>query len=603
MSSFGMPYGRKRIDENGKQHSIDTINGERYVYYKRLNTDFAPGSEARARGEAIYNKAMEVFNNRIEYGGNPQNISIYFGHLAEYEFSKEKDLLETYFKTSYNPNSPLCGKNLIEAFNLILSTKEIFQRNALLLANTNQKGVFSFFPHYLNKALEEWIGKEDVLKNIEAFTLDKKNKGRSNTEKIRKAVEKNINEHIDDIVQLALEKMFSEKTDIEGGLKNKGLSKEEKDKLQKAYKEIYDAIKNVNNKAKTNEFVRGIAQNYKLFDNLGEMVSNNLKNKKLNMGNLKSAVSGFKFKISAKQAGSLAGIDAEFFGNFLSSVTLSNKGVSFDNIHTGGGLSVNQKADMMITIGMNPGAEAALREKLNNFSGTGRGSNVGDVNKLIEEMFRDFGNNNSFMLMINSKNYTPNWNFRNGYITEGGNKIGGYSAGSAINLNTWDDMMHQLNIRGRDMIFTIMQLIPGAIGGEKENREKVSDMFARAIGSALFDDFEPEDPIEKNKKGPKVVHLLYLNGIYVPLSVFYTLLSEAFNNLQNDLDRKELVEVEFNLPHGILYPRQRDQRGVEHPWGVQSNAALDSITVSYHFLKGFQKFLQQFYQINNNKTP
>ena len=601
--SFGLKYGIKRRDKQGNQHSVNTMSGERYVYYERLNTDFPPDSNARKRGEALYKKANSVLKWRIDHGSNSQGISKYFGHLSDYEFAKEKALLETYFKTSYDPNSPLCGEKLIEAFNTILSTKEIFERNALLLANTNQKGVFSFFPTYLDKALEQWVGSKEFMKDIDELIEKGTIKGRTDTEKFRKAVEKNINDNTDKIIQNALERMFSENTDIENGLWKK-VSKEDRERLKRAYKEVFDALKKIENTAKTNEFVRGIAQNYKISDNLGKMVADSIKGKKLNKGNVQKIVSGFKFKttLSSKSAASLAGIDTEIFGSFLSNVTISNKGVKVDSFHTGQrNVQVNQKADMIFTIGMNDGVVKAMEEELNKFSGEGRGSNVEDMRSLIGKIFKDFGNDNSFMLIVNSKNYTPNWNFRKGYLTEGGNKIGGYSAGSAINLKTWNDMMNRLGANGKDFIFTIMQLIPGAIGGDPGNREEVADMFARTIGSALFDDFEPEDPIERKKDGPKTVHLLYLNGIYVPLSVFYTLLYQAFGDFQDSLDKNELVQVEFNLPENILYPDQADQEGVVNPWGMQSSEALSAITISYHFLSGFQKFLQQFYKINNNK--
>ncbi len=602
--SFGMPYGVKERDGKGKMRSVNTINGERFVYYERLLTDAEDGTNTvwPDMAKKVYQKAKDVLKWRIDYGGNPENISAYFGKLASYEFGKEKALLETYFKTSYDPNSPLCGQHLIEAFNLVLSTKEIFERCALVIGNSTAKSVFSFFPTYLNKALEDWITDKEkehhFLEDVDNLIVSGMVKGRSNTEKIRKAVEKNIDDHTDEIVQLALEKMFS--ADIEPGLVKK-VDEKERERLKNAYKEVFDALKKVENTAKTNEFVRGIAQNYKLNGNLGKIVADNLKGTKVNIGNVQQALSGVKFKVSTREAGSLAGIDTEFFGNFLASVSLSNKGVQFDSIHTGGGLSVNQKADMMYTIGLPASANRTLRYQLENFRGTGRGTNVEDVKKLLENSFKGFGNENGFILLVNSKNWTLNRSMKYGYAKSDG-KLRGYSAGSPIDLNTWDDMMHAMNIRGRDFIFTIMQLIPGAIGnpnGDNENLERVSDMFARAIGSALFDDFEPDDPYKKKGPDLKTVHLLYLNGVYVPLSVFYTLLYEAFGNLQDAMAKDELVAVEFDMPSSILWPTQAEQNAAkdEHPWTTQSNEALTSIKVTYHFLAGFKKFMEQYYKL------
>lgn len=614
--SFGLEYGKKRKDENGKVHSVNTMNGERFVYYNRLKTDaYHHGKDDWRR--KLYDKASSVLNWRITYGGDPTDISIYFAHLSEYEFDKEKALLETHFKgkTNYDPKSAQCGKDLIDAYNEIINIKEIFDRNRILLTNTSQKNLIAFFPTYLDKALEEFMDdknfEEKIEKIMEENTKQLEKSGfdikLTKSEKIKEAIEKYVNDNTYKIVERALDLMFSSETKAENGLKKR----DDYDKLGKAYKEIFDALQKFKEKGRSNQFINGAIEVYGL-NKLGQAITESFGDKKVNMKNAKGLVSNFKFKTHLKTKGntyeaSLGGIFTEIFGQFAAEVNLSNKGVDVKGFHTGQNHKpVEQKVDMMLTIGFNDGAAEAMEEKLRKFEGSGRGTNVRDINKLTEEMFRDFGNDNSFMIFINSKNYTTNWKFRNGYISKNGGKFGGYSAGSPIDLNTWDDMMHQMNVKGRDFIFTIMQLIPHAIGnpnGDDRNKEAVSMMFARAIGSALLDDFEPDDPVDKKEHGPKIIHLLYLNGVYIPLSVFYTLLSKAFSDLENSLEMDNLVQVEFDLPDDILYPTQRDQRnairsGVEHPWTEQSNVALNSIKVSYHFLKGFQDFLREFYGLN-----
>lgn len=358
----------------------------------------------------------------------------------------------------------------------------------------------------------------------------------TDSEKIASSIEKYINKHILEITKLALEKMFSEKTKAETGLKK--VKSENYEKLGKAYKEILNALDDLNKSAQTNQFIKGVIKNYDLHG-LGKMIADKLKGQGLNKNNIKDAMRGFKFEVKTgpgkrKQSSQSGGL-MEIFGIYNAQVNLSNKGTKIDGLHTGKlHKGAEQKADMIFLLGFDEGAAEAAGEKFNNFEGTGRGSNVGDVKNFTEELFEDFGNEKGFMILVNSKNYTLNSKFKNGYLKEDGNKIGGFSAGSAINLSAWDDMMHKMDIRtGRDFIFTIMQLIPHAIGnpqGNDEKMEEVSTMFERAIGSALFDDFEPEDPYDKNgkkKAGLRTIHLLYLNGVYIPLSVFYTLLSEA----------------------------------------------------------------------------
>ena len=592
--SFGLKYGIKAKNEEGKLRSVNTINGERYVYYDRLKDDteneWAPG---------LHEKASSVFDWRVTYGGNPEDISKYFAGLADNEFTKEKDLLETHFHTSYDPNSKECGKALIEAFNTILSTKEIFERNALLITETEgQKAVFSWFPFYMNKVLHKFINDpdRDFTNDIAQLVKSGFIEGEDESEKIKKAIQKHINDNTFDLVDKALKLMFSEKVEAENGLKKLGDKKFKE--LGRAYQEIFAALNNLQDKARNNEFIQGTIKTYQL-DKLGEMIMDNFSGDNFDYSNIKKSLNKFKFDVQVGSAtGSKGGVFTEFFAKRLGEVVLSSKGTKFTSHHTGD--AGEQKADYMYTVGMSDGAEEFIENELSKFQG-GRGSNVRDVKKLTEKVFEDFGNEKGFMILVNAKNWSLGKNVKNGSKSTG---FKGFSAGAAIDLNTWDDMMHEMNIRGRDFIFTILQMIPHAIGnpnGDNANLEKVSMMFDRAIGSALFDDFEPGDPFE-NKKGLRIIHLLYLNGIYIPLSVFYTLLSKAFADFKASLEMNDLVKVHFQMPKDIKYPTQEDERpdlrAGKKPWVEQSNEALSAIKVSYHFMKGYKKFMEEFYNLN-----
>lgn len=596
--SFGLPYGVKERGSDGKLHSVNTINGERYVYYDRLKDD-----TVNSWAPDLHKKARSVFDWRISHGSDAEDICKYFANLSKYEFAKEKSLLETHFKTSYDPNSKECGKALIEAFNEILSTKEIFERNALLIANTNgQKALFSFFPFYLNKVLQAWIDdpQKDFVEDIKQIVAKGVIEGEDESDKIKKAIQQHINENAFELVEKALEYMFSEEVGVESGLASKVGDKKNQE-LKKAYKEIFSALRNLQEKARNNEFIEGTIKTYKL-DKLGEMIVDSLDDDvSLSYENIKSSLSGFKFDVKVgSETGSKSGIFTEYFAKRLGEVVLSSSGTTFTAHHTGD--KGEQKVDYMFTVGMSNGAEKLIEKQLDKFKG-GRGSNVRDVKELTEKVFEQFGNEKGFMIFVNAKNWSLGKNVKNGTNTSG---FRGFSAGEPMDLNKWDDMMHVMDIRGRDFIFTILQMIPHAIGnpeGDYEKIEELSMMFERAIGSALFDDFVPSDPFE-DKKGLRIVHLLYLNGIYFPLSVFYSLLSKAFGDFQDSLQRKDLVKVHFKMPKDIKYPEQEDEepdlKAGKKPWVEQSNEALSTIKISYHFLKGFKKFMEEFYSLDPN---
>ena len=167
-----------------------------------------------------------------------------------------------------------------------------------------------------------------------------------------------------------------------------------------------------------------------------------------------------------------------------------------------------------------------------NVFGTRR-KNVDAVQKL-QQSLRQF--DEGFIIYSNAKSYTLNKNFR------------GYSAGSPIDLNAWDDMMHAINKKGRDLIFSVMQTIPGAIGEGRE--EEVNRMFARAISSALFDDFDVVGKEETTS--PKSIHILYLNGIYFPMSFYYDLLGKSFEEY-NKQEVRRLIKVDIKRPEKIKF--------------------------------------------------
>lgn len=96
----------------------------------------------------------------------------------------------------------------------------------------------------------------------------------------------------------------------------------------------------------------------------------------------------------------------------------------------------------------------------------------------------------------------------------------GFSAGDPITLSQWRNSIKVAGIDSDKLTFCIMQLIPGAIGNEKRDvREDVSTMMARTIATALFDDFFEIG--EKHNNKLNAIHLLDLNGVYIPLSFFF----------------------------------------------------------------------------------
>ena len=127
--------------------------------------------------------------------------------------------------------------------------------------------------------------------------------------------------------------------------------------------------------------------------------------------------------------------------------------------------------------------------------------------------------------------------------------MAGFSAGSAISLDTFAGIMSTMGMAADDMVRSCMQLIPGAIGDDKMGEAET--MMARMIAVALFDDFNVIGSVETS--GAKSIHLLDLNGTLLPLSFYLNLLSEAFADVAALDVAKGLVEVNISTPGDVMY--------------------------------------------------
>ena len=532
--SFGIPYK-------------NTINGERYVYYQRLFTDEFDDPIKTKMMHHLGEKALNSLNYRLTEGSNAEKIAEYFTELRDQEYIKEVKMLEEKFgrkiSATYNLNSnDEVGVQLIEAFNRTLSLKKVFERNLALIQETNgQKQLITWFGGYFEKQLHEnsSLILDDIRDNYANYEL-------------QQAVKIAFDKWIPILVRNALIYMF-DSADTETGIKK------DRDRLQKAYKELLPYLQDINNST-GNAFIDSFISAYGL-DNLADMVTSQFNTlEKLNV-NLHSF--NYTGKINVHSKGGLA---SENLLNFIAQAANGDIKNFAANL-TG---ATGQKADAIFTVDVPTDLISNWME--NNRFGP-RSENVASMQKLKAQLneFTD-----GFIVYTNAKNYTLNNDFH------------GFSSGEAISLETWDDIMHYTHIKGRDFIFSIMQLIPGAVG--EGRTEEVSRMFARAIALALFDDFDTVGTVQK--QGTNSIHLLYLNGIYFPLSFYFSLLADAFREFSQTAV-SSLVRVDFNLPNRIMFPTMEDQQGHPRAWTEQQQEAFNYIKISFHFLQGYKKLMRR----------
>lgn len=560
--SFGIRYKRATEEDH------TSINGERYVYYQRLLTDkitFGSGlTSAR-----LYEKANDVLTWRITEGSNARKIAEYFFSLRNGEYKKEVALLKTKFGQTIggkydSPNSDNhnIGRELIEAFNTTLNMKSIFERNLALIQQTEgQKQLISYFHTYFTHA---WEAHSPLI-------VEKIRQSEYLLTSLEKAIEDAINFYLNEMVRDALIEMFRD-AKTESGIKNG-------EKYQQAYAELLPALEDCTNQ-RGNDFINSFIKAYKL-----DELTQKLAEENINLQNIDAKVRSFNYgkKIKA-QAGSLGGIASEILSVYVADI-MHGIDSSYKGYHTGG---TGQRADAMFTfdIPTQPIADWLAQNRFGH-----REENVKALKSLGKEL-ETF--DEGFIVYSNAKNW--------GLSTKFFKEKGGFSAGTPISLDTWDTLMHTARKKGRDLVFSALQLVqgadgkPGAIGEGRQ--EEISMMFARAISLALFDDFDTIGLAPRN--GVKSIHLLYLNGIYFPLSFYYNLLGEAFNEyaINEETDISSLIKVDIDSPK-MLYPTQKTQMEKAPnggAWNIQSQNALKNTKVSYHFMRAYEKIMRDLFK-------
>lgn len=529
-----------------------------YVYYQRLRTD------------GYYPFLASVVNARqmihVKEASDLEMIAGFFSNAASAELTKELNLLNEKFggNISGDYGEENFAKKLITAINECLGIKKIFERNLALIKESNgQKNVMSWFPTYFQKV---WESRADGIfaQAAENFT------GGGNVLP-GDALAKAVDAQLPDMVREAITNMFNAK--VESGIKN------QRDQYADAYQELIGAV-NSNSDA-SNEFVQSFIRNYHLNDFI-----ETLRKSMQDMASFKGSITS-KFNIKS-QVAARGGLTMEDFRTFCINIIGSGlgaaKGVSVGGITTG---RTNMKPDTVGTIDIPIGIIEDWMEK--NSFGT-REKDTAAALKLQQTLEKFDG---GFITYVNAKNYSLNNNFKHGAVWSNGTiQIPGFSAGNMISLKNFDAAAANLGIDYQNLIDVCLQIIPGAIG--EGQVEEVKTALTKAIASALFDDFNMVGAVETT--GAQSVHLLDLNGVLMPVSFYFYLLGQAFQETAS-FKVEDLVSVQIDMPGSILYPSKTAEErhgGSEARWTAQSVDAMTKIRIGYHFMAAFQEIMQTF---------
>lgn len=533
------------------------------VFYNYLGSDPQSSVLASLKSQAL-NSFENHLNNVMQVSKNVEP----YRRMAEYEKEKELALLSQVFNRDLQINlqDSKDVKTLIDALNSVLNIKKVYERNmkTLELSKGGRKSVISFFPTYF---LQVWDERWRDIYNATCATFF------TGGITLEEALKKEIDNVVDDITITAIERMLSAKAEMK--------VMREEEKYNTAYSELLNAIRNV--PKYRNEILERIRSIYQL-DKISEGIAKELKGE--NQRVTRSQI-GKKLKTSAKKpisfkSGSRGGYTLEAIEK-MSFNLIAESLEEGRAVHTG--QMGNMKADNMLIIGVDSSIIDKWLEEISQTSGSSRKDNLERIEKL-QELTK--GVNEGFIVYSNDKNWTLNQAFRDQF---------GFPAGSAISAQSYYDVTRKVNKNARTFVGLMLNTIQGAIMGTDAAREDLAKAIATDIAVMLFDDYQTIGDFRK-QTGPKAIHIMNLGNIMVPLSVFLTMLANAVERAETDVD--DFVKVVITTPEIEFKDYAAQKTWMANPtkgydkrsaWSYQRDEALKKTRISVNFLKEFRAFI------------
>lgn len=195
---------------------------------------------------------------------------------------------------------------------------------------------------------------------------------------------------------------------------------------------------------------------------------------------------------------------------------------------------------------------------------------------------------NSFIVYGSTKSYSLAGSFR------------GFHGGGTRQLSEAVDIIQRAGIGNsgavKNYINAAYNTGEGAIfdGKRAEIQEDLKVALMSAVAELLFDDW---DTIGAPQGGAKAIHVLQLEGLQLPSSVFFTAAGQAMINASADMEK--IVRISVKLPGPILYPEPIQTTGghmseIMAKWSEQASVAADQSSFTLTFLANFKSLITQW---------
>lgn len=524
-----------------------------FVYYESLE-DTHP--------DLFTSVLLKLITFQAEYSNPSYRTSRFVRNLANTERRKEEKALEYVFGDSLDIDpKTLSIKQITELFNFFLNTEPLYKRNLLLLQETEgQKSTMSFYDHYFTEAFKNFFKPENFpVKDFFDKVFD-------NEETMQVALSEIIENNLNEIIKEGLRLMATA-----GGENN--IIKAQNEEILKAY----EILTNNLNKLNHNPYIEQIKNIYGLQD-LADRVSRSFKLKKNDTIDKRTGRIARESLVKGKRwsnSGNFVEVIQQMLINTISGTEIKTENFELEITSKLKALRVGNVGaadDVVAMIGIPEEEIEGIYGDIKDPSKIARLKKLGELSERLKK-FKD-----SLLIHISAKNYFFNADFE---------KRGGYET-TTMTPDSLSTALELAHINAPYLVSQIVNLCARACldGLEKDVENQIAQYFAyiffddvQSIGEAMKDD--SNDPIS--------IHVLYLNGVDVPLSVFLEALADALESYNTE----SIVRVDIKAPLILYEDRPIDGWTQEH-WDDQRNYAIAKTTIETHFLANIKDFFSQF---------
>lgn len=558
---------------------VDSVSPKQnYVFYEYLRTD--------SDNEILANQVTTNYTNAFSSKPKTPDLSIVdkLKEMAQNERDKEQNFIKYTFGVNISYDLDYKNtKDFIDAFNSYMQLQNVYEARKMLLMHgfgdkespQNLKDAYSYFSSYFATV---WKKHHTKISN-----MIKKNIKANPTRDWQDVLSETITQELPNLVEETL--LILE--NVQGDSK---LNENEQKQEIAALREISKAINDLGKTSFGKMVISALGLNSISKNLIDAFKQEGINNKNLDLKKMRNVVK----KGVAYHEGKGVNITG---GNMLELVEYASvkalakglkSGKNFEVIHTG---STGMKADnVMIVASGEIDMEQIEKILESNVGSQSREENIAMIDKLQSVLEK--GKTSGYIVYSSDKNHFMVKKKDDKYIGETG-----FSGGSAQKLGLFAPILQRV-LQGENkadtLIQGIMQTIPGAIGSQDKGamEERLAEYFAYF----LFDDL---DFIGKKSSGGSTltqIHLMNLDGLYVPLSVLLATYAQALNNeIKNAIvSPQSVAKITISTPSKIKYnyadPNFMPTQGA---WGIQREEALNGIKVGLQFLKSLRTILDK----------